>query len=286
MSVKRLRDIVEALKLEHTLFALPFAYLGAWTAAGGNPAWATVGWVTLAMVGGRTAGMALNRLIDLPMDRANPRTKHWPVPAGRVKTWQLDLLAGAGAVALFFSAYRLNPLCFRLSPFALLLLVLYPYTKRFTWGCHFWLGLVLGAAPAAGWLAVTARWEPPLLPLMAGVLLWAAGFDILYALLDLDFDRRHGVYSIPQRFGLKRALWASRLCHFLSVLSFVAFGISIQGGMWYWAGLALMAGLLLYEHRLVGPGRLDKINKAFFTVNGWISVSFFLFTLLDLKSRL
>ena len=281
-----IRDVIEALKFEHTLFALPFAYLGAWAASGGNPDWRRVGWVTLAMVGGRTAGMALNRLIDLPMDRANPRTKHWPVPAGRVNVWLLDLLAGAGAISLLFSAYQLNRLCFRLSPLALALLVLYPYTKRFTWACHFWLGLVLAAAPAAGWLAVTARWEPTVLPLMAGVLFWVAGFDILYALLDLDFDRRHGVYSIPQRFGLERALWASRLCHFLSVLSFAAFGFFIRGGGWFWAGLALMAGLLLYEHRLVGPGRLDKINKAFFTVNGWISVSFFLCTLLDLKTRL
>ncbi len=282
----RFRDVVEALKLEHTVFALPFAYIGAWAAAGGSPAWATVGWVTLAMVGGRTAGMAMNRLIDLPIDRLNPRTKHWPVPAGRVRVWVLDLLAGLGACALFYSAYRLNPLCFRLSPLALGLLVLYPYAKRFTWACHFWLGFVLGAAPAAGWLAVTGAWGPAVAPLMAGVLFWVAGFDILYALLDLDFDRRHGVYSIPQRFGLERALWASRLCHFLSVLSFAAFGVFTGAGRWFWAGLAVMAGLLLYEHRLVGPGRLEKINKAFFTVNGWISVSFFLFTLLDLKVRL
>ncbi|MBI3322148.1 MAG: UbiA family prenyltransferase [Candidatus Omnitrophica bacterium] len=282
----KFRDVAEAIKFEHTIFALPFAYLGVWAAAGGYPALTTVAWVTLAMVGARSCGMALNRLIDLPMDRANPRTKHWPVPAGRVPVWQLDLLAGAGAILLLFSAHRLNPLCLRLAPVALVLLILYPYMKRFTWACHFWLGLVLASAPAAGWLAVTGAWAPAILPLMAGVLLWVAGFDVLYALLDLDFDRRHGVYSIPQRFGLERALWASRLCHFLSVLGFVAFGVTLHGGMWYWVGLTLMAGLLLYEYRLVGPGRLEKINKAFFTVNGWISVSFFLFTLLDLKTRL
>ena len=279
----RFRDIVEALKLEHTVFALPFAYLGAWAAAGGSPRWATVAWVTLAMVGGRTAGMALNRLIDLPIDRMNPRTKHWAVPAGRVKVWQLDLLAGAGAGALFFSAYRLNPLCFRLSPLALFLLVLYPYTKRFTWACHFWLGLVLGAAPAAGWLAVTGQWDRAIFPLTLGVAFWTAGFDILYALLDLDFDRRHGVYSIPQRFGLQKALWISRLCHTLSAVGFAVFGHFSGLGIWFWVGWSVLAGLLWYEHRLVVPGRLDRINKAFFTVNGWISVSLFLFTLLDLK---
>jgi 4-hydroxybenzoate polyprenyltransferase len=278
-------DLVEALKLEHTILALPFAYLGLWTAAGGNPAWATVGWVTLAMVGARTAGMALNRLMDLPLDRLNPRTKSWPVPAGRVKPALLRVFVLIGSALLFFSASQLNLLCLLLSPLLLLLLLFYPATKRFTWGCHFWLGLVLGAAPAAGWLAVTGRWEVNILPLVLGVAFWVAGFDILYALLDLDFDRRHGVYSIPQRFGLGKALWISRLCHTLSIVGFAGFGILLKLGIWFWAGWLVMAGLLLYEHRLVGPGRLDKINKAFFTVNGWISVSFFLLVWLDLKSR-
>lgn len=279
-----IREVAEALKLEHTVFALPFAYLGVWTAAGGRPAWATVGWVTLAMVGARTTGMAANRWVDLPMDRLNPRTKGWPVPAGRVKPAVLAVMVLVGAGLLFLAAWHLNRLCLQLAPAALALMLLYPFTKRFTWSCHFWLGLVLAAAPAAGWLAVTGRWEWAALPLALGVLFWAAGFDVLYALLDLDFDRRHGVYSIPQRFGLERALWASRLCHILSLSGFALFGTFIQAETWFWAGWALMAALLLYEHRLVGPGRLEKINKAFFTVNGWISVSFFLFTLLDLYS--
>ena len=278
-------DLAEALKLEHTVFALPFAYLGVWAAARGAPSWSVAGWVTLGMAGARTAGMALNRLMDLPLDRLNPRTKDWPVPAGRVKPPLLWGLAAAATALFLFSASRLNPLCLRLTPVALALLVGYPLTKRFTWACHFWLGLVLGAAPAAGWLAVTGRWEATILPLAFGVALWTAGFDILYALLDLDFDRRHGVYSIPQRFGLGKALGISRLCHTLSIAGFAGFGILLKLGIWFWAGWLVMAGLLLYEHRLVGPGRLDKINKAFFTVNGWISVSFFLFTLLDLKFK-
>lgn len=279
----KIRDITEALKLEHTIFALPFAYLAVWAAARGMPAWSTVGWVTLAMVTARTAGMALNRLIDLPIDRANPRTKDWPVPAGKVKPSLLAALTLISALLFFYSAYRLNPLCFRLSPIAFGLMALYPRLKRFTWACHFGLGLVLACAPVGGWLGVTGAWEIPLFPLFLGVLFWAAGFDILYALLDLDFDRRHGVYSIPQRFGLQKALLISRLCHTLSIVGFAAFGILFGLGIWFWAGWAVLAGLLWYEHRLVGPGRLDRINKAFFTINGWISVSFFMFTLLDIK---
>ena len=281
--IPKLADIVEALKLEHTVFALPFAYLGLWVAARGNPSWSVVGWVTLAMVGARTAGMAINRLVDLPLDRLNPRTKSWPVPAGRVKVPFLTAIAAAAAGLFFFAASRLNPLCLRLAPWALLLLVLYPYTKRFTWSCHFWLGAVLGSAPVGGWLAVTGRWDPTVLPLFLGVGVWVAGFDILYALLDLDFDLAQGVYSIPQQFGVKPALAISRLCHFLAVLSFGWFGFKAGLGSLFWVGLSFVAVLLGVEHRLVGPTRLDRINKAFFTVNGWVSVSLFVFTLLDLR---
>lgn len=278
-----LRDFAEALKLEHTIFALPFAYLGVWTAAGGSPAWSVVGWVTLAMVGARTVGMSLNRLIDLPLDRINPRTQDWPTVTGKLPVpflWGL----GAGAGGLFFlAAYRLNPLCFKLSPLVLAWLLLYPYLKRFTWGCHFGLGLVLACAPAAGWLAVTGVWAYPILPLMIGVLSWTAGFDILYALLDLDFDRAHSVYSIPRRFGIETALKIASGCHILALLSFAWFGVAAGLGGWFGLGLLLVAGLLWYEHRLVQPSRLDRINKAFFTVNGWVSVSLFLFTWIDLK---
>lgn len=281
----KLADVVEALKLEHTIFALPFAYLGVWAAAGGVPAWSTVGWVTLAMVGGRSAGMAANRLIDLPIDRLNPRTKNWPVSAGRVKPGWLAAIVMLGAVLLFLSASRLNPLCVKLAPAVLALMLFYPVTKRFTWTCHFWLGLVLGAAPAAGWLAVTGHWEAPILPLLLGVLFWAAGFDILYALLDLEFDRSHRVHSVPQRFGTERALAISSGCHIAALLAFTSFGFLFRGGAAFWMGLAVMAALLAYEHALVRPARLDRINKAFFTINGWVSVSFFLFAWLDLRIK-
>ncbi len=281
--VSRIRDIAEALKLEHTIFALPFAYLGLWVASGGDPTWSTVGWVTLAMVGARTTGMAVNRIIDLPIDRLNPRTRDWSVPAGRVRRPLLAVMAAAGAALFFLSAARLNPLCLKLAPWALALMLLYPSLKRFTWTCHFWLGLVLACAPIGGWIAVTGRWEPEALPLALGVLFWAAGFDILYALLDLDFDRAHNIYSIPQRFGIQPALFLSGFCHFLAAVSFGWFGWGTRAGLWFWLGLAGVAGMLLYEHRLVSPSRLNRINKAFFTVNGWISVTFFLFAFLDLK---
>lgn len=280
-----IRDVVEALKLEHTLFALPFAYLGVWVAAGGSPAWSTVGWVTLAMAAARSAGMAANRLIDRPIDQLNPRTKNWPVPAGRVTPALLVGIILLGSVLLFLAASRLNTLCLSLAPWALGLMLFYPVTKRFTWTCHFWLGLVLAAAPAAGWLAVTGVWATPILPLMAGVLFWVAGFDILYALLDLEFDRQHGVHSIPQRFGISRALSISNQCHAATILAFTFFGALLGTGIAFWAGLVVMAFLLAYEHQLVRPNRLDRINKAFFTINGWISVSFFLLTWLDLRIK-
>ncbi len=281
--MSRWADVAEALALKHTIFALPFAYLGLWVAAGGDPAWSVVGWVTLAMAGARTAGMALNRLVDLPLDRLNPRTRSWPVPAGRVKPRFLVFASVAGALCLFFSAWRLNPLCLALSPLAFGLLFIYPYLKRFTWACHFWIGSVLAVAPAAGWLAVTGQWDPRILPLSLGVLTWVAGFDVLYALLDLDFDRRQGVYSIPQAFGVRTALVVSALCHAGTILSFAWFGVASGGGRWFWMGWLAVATLLWYEHGLVSPTRLDRINKAFFNVNGWIGVLLFVFTLLDLK---
>lgn len=274
---------MEALRLEHTVFALPFAYLGLWVASHGTPQWSVVGWVTLAMVTARTAGMALNRLIDLPMDRINPRTKDWPVPAGKIRPVLLAAVTILSALLFFISAWRLNPLCLRLSPIALSWMILYPYLKRFTWACHFGLGAVLACAPVGGWLAVTGGWDPVLWPLALGVLFWVAGFDILYALLDLDFDRAHGVYSIPQRFGLNVALAVSTLCHLVAVFFFGWFGVQAGLGAWFWVGWIGTIGLLVYEHRLIIPQSLHRINRAFFTVNGWVSVSLFVFTLIDLK---
>jgi 4-hydroxybenzoate polyprenyltransferase len=281
--MSRLRDLAEALKLEHTIFALPFAYLGLWVASKGSPTLHAILWVTLAMVGARTLGMAVNRLADFSIDRLNPRTRNWPVPAGRVKRSVLGWLACLAGGLLFFSAWQLNPLCLKLAPLAMALSILYPYTKRFTWTCHFWLGAVLACAPAGGWLAASGVWANEIWPLALGVFFWVAGFDILYALLDIDFDRAHNVYSIPQRFGIKPALAFSSLCHVLAIIGFGWFGGLVQAGPWYWIGWMGVAGMLGYEHWLVSPNRLDRIQQAFFTVNGWVSVGLFVFTILDLR---
>lgn len=285
----RLRDLAEALKLQHTIFALPFAYLGAWVAAcltaDGFPGWRVLGWVTLAMVGARTAGMAWNRLLDLPFDRANPRTAQWPTAQGRVTPPVLLALAVAATAFLLYSAARLNPLCLRLAPIALAGLALYPFLKRFTWLCHFGLGLVLGMAPVGGWLAVTGTWDPRPLWLLAAVTGWVAGFDILYSTLDVDFDRAHRLYSIPQRFGIVPALRVARLAHAGMVGFLGAFGIATQRGGWFWLGWLAVAVLLHYEHQLVSPSDLRRVNQAFFVVNGWVSAWLLVTTMLDCAYR-
>lgn len=279
----RVRDVAEALKLQHTVFALPFAYLGSWVAAAGFPGWRLLGWVTLAMVGARTAGMAWNRLLDLPFDRANPRTAGWPTSLGKVTPRQLTLLALAATALFLYSALRLNPLCLRLAPIALAGLTLYPLLKRFTWACHWGLGAVLGMAPVGGWLAVTGVWDPRVLWLMAAVALWVAGFDILYATLDVDFDRSNRLYSVPQRFGVDFALRIARGCHGGMVVALGAFGIATARGLLYWLGYLAAAALLHYEHRLVSPTDLTRVNRAFFVINGWVSVGLLAITIADCR---
>ncbi|MBI4227459.1 MAG: UbiA family prenyltransferase [Candidatus Omnitrophica bacterium] len=279
----KLRDVAEALKLPHTIFALPFAYLGGWAAANGFPGWQWFGWVTLAMVGARTAGMAWNRLLDLPFDRLNPRTASWPTAAGRVTPPILLALALAATALFLYSAARLNPLCLRLTPVALAGLTLYPFLKRFTWACHFGLGLVLGMAPVGGWLAVTGAWDPRPLWLLAAVALWVAGFDIVYSALDIDFDRAHRLYSIPQRFGIVSALRAARVGHAGMVIVLGAFGVATHRAGLFWLGWLAVAILLHYEHQLVSPSDLRRVNQAFFVINGWVSALLLVTTALDCR---
>ena len=278
----KVRDVVEALKLQHTIFALPFAYLGMWTAATGFPGCRLLGWVTLAMVGARTAGMAWNRLLDLPFDRLNPRTAGWPTATGKMTSIHLVLLALPATALFLYSASRLNPLCLALAPMALAALALYPFLKRFTWACHLGLGLVLGMAPVGGWLAVTGQWDVRPLWLLAAVTLWVAGFDILYATLDLDFDRTHQLYSVPQRFGIVPALRVARVCHVGMVLFLGGFGLATHRGLVFWIGWLITAALLQYEHQIVTPTDLRRVNQAFFAVNGWVSVGLLITTGLDI----
>ncbi len=280
--MRRLRLYLELLRFEHTLFALPFAYGGMLLAAGGWPGLPTFLLVTLAMVGARTMAMALNRLIDWPLDALNPRTKGRHLPQGLVRPWETLLLAGIGLLLLVYAGLHLNPLTAKLLPVAVFFLVFYSYTKRFTWLCHYVLGLTVGASAPGGWIAVTGSFAPTAYWLWAGVGLWIAGFDILYATQDYAFDRAHGVKSIPARFGLPRALALARATHLLAWLAFLFAGASYGAGVWYYGGLFLVGVLLFLEHRLVSPKDLSRVELAFFQANVGVSLGMFLAILLDL----
>lgn len=278
----RISLLLEMIKFSHTVFALPFALMGMVLAARGLPAPSTLGWILVAMVSVRTAAMAWNRIADRKIDARNPRTADRHLPAGTVSLSDAWLLTLGGAGLLLLAAWRLNPLCLRLAPLALAVVFTYPYTKRFTWTCHYVLGLALAAAPLGAWIAVTGAWSWKIVPLALAVLVWVAGFDILYALQDLAFDRAQGLYSLPRRVGKGRALrLAARLHGFLLVLLLVQIPV-FDLGIWYLAGLVASAGLLLYEHALVTPYDLSRMDAAFFTMNGVISIVMFAATFFDI----
>lgn len=288
--MRKLAIILEMIKFEHTIFALPFAYLGAilgsFVVNGSWPSWSSLFWITLAMVGARSAAMALNRLIDRAIDALNPRTATRALPAGLISTFEVVVFIIASFLLLFFSAYMLNDLAVKLLPIAVFFLVIYSYTKRFTWACHFVLGIAIGLAPLGGWVGATATlpWEAFILFL--AVCFWTAGFDIIYATQDVEFDREHKVYSVPSYFGIRNALLISRGCHLLTVI-FLFWLYFITPLSWvYVLGALIAAGILVYEHSLVKPDDLSKVDVAFFTMNGILSVLVFLFTLGDLVIRL
>lgn len=241
------RRYLAFVKFEHTLFALPFAYAGMVLAAGGWPGFAVFGWVTLAMVGARTAAMAINRVVDAEIDARNPRTADREIPAGRLGRRDGVALALAGVAAFALAGWALNPLTFALLPVAVAFLVLYPYTKRFTWACHLWLGVTIGAAAAGGWIAVTGAFAAPAVLLWLGAGAWIAGFDVIYALLDLPFDRSHGVHSIPARFGEARALNVTAALHALAFAALAGVGRAAELGWIYGAALVAVGAILIYQ---------------------------------------
>ena len=269
------------IRAEHTVFALPFAYAATFLAAKGWPTGADFLWVTVAMVSARTAAMGLNRLVDRVLDALNPRTAHWHLPRGAVRPGEVAALISVSFAVLFLAAWMLNPLCVKLFPIALAVLVIYPYTKRFTWGCHFVLGLAEFAAPFGGWIAVTGATHPAAYLLAVGAGLWVAGFDILYALQDVQFDRAHGVHSIPVCFGIKGALAWSAVVHALAWFLLVAPAFVLGLGTWYVVGLAVAGALLVYEHAILSVRDLSRLDRAFFDLNGVVSVVFFLFVALE-----
>jgi 4-hydroxybenzoate polyprenyltransferase len=268
----RLAAVADAIKLEHTVFALPFAYMAMVLAARGWPGTWTVLWVTAAMVGARTCAMATNRVVDRIIDARNPRTAGRHLPRGILGAGEMKLLAAAGAALMFVAAWMLNPLCLILSPLALLFLIGYSYTKRFTWTSHWILGFTDGIAAAGGWIAVTGRFDVPPLVLWFALTVWIAGFDLIYACQDVDFDRASGLHSVPARFGIPAALWIARINHLLTAAALAWLGALTALGPFYWVGWLVVAGLLIYEHSLVSARDLSKLDMAFFNVNGYIAV--------------
>ncbi len=287
--MRSVRLFLEMIKFEHTIFALPFAYLGMLLAARGWPAWRQFFWITVAMASARTFAMSLNRLVDLPYDARNPRTAQRPLVTGALNPSVAWAAVFISLAVFVLSAWELGPLPFRLLPVALIFLAGYHYTKRFTWLSHFILGFTDGLAPMGAWVAVRgsvfAREDLPAWLLLAIVTFWIAGFDLIYACQDVEVDRRDGLYSIPAQFGVATALRLSSLCHAGMVLGLVALGLICSLGWPYWVGIALCALLLAYEHSIVKPHDLSRVNVAFFNVNGYISITLFFATLISLLRR-
>ncbi len=280
--MQKVRYFFDAIKFEHTIFALPFAYIGMVLAAGGWPGWRIAIWVTLAMVGARTLAMSVNRLADRVLDARNPRTAGRHLPRGLLRPLEVGAWAAASALLFFVSAWQLNPLCLKLAPLALLFLVGYHYTKRFTWVSHWILGFTDGIAAAGGWIAVREAFEVPALLLWFAVTVWIAGFDLIYACQDVEFDRAHRLHSVPARFGIPTALALARLCHAFTALALAGVGAVMGLGWAYWIGWLVVAGLLAYENSLVSPTDLSRLNVAFFNVNGYIAVVVFIAALAGL----
>ncbi len=278
----KLKRFFTMIDFGHTLFGLPFAYLGAFLAIPGLPSWEQLIWITVAMFGARSAALCLNRLIDLNIDKANPRTIGWILPSGQLSVKSVWLLTILFFIILFYAAARLNSLCLKLAPLAVVILWAYSYTKRFTWWCHLLLGMAIGIGPVGGWLAITGQfaWEPLLLWL--AVACWIAGFDTMYACQDIEFDRAHHLYSIPARFGETGALVFSAVFHLLAVIFLILNGIVLHLGNWYWAGIIFTALLLLYEHIIVTPGNLERVSFASFKINHYVGLIIFATTLLDI----
>jgi len=279
--LRKIGILLETIKFEHTVFALPFALLSALLAAKGIPDGRTLGWILVAMVGARSAAMAFNRIADAHYDSLNPRTANRALPRGLLTARQLAAFTAVSAAVFVFAAWQLNPLCFALSPVALLWILGYSYTKRFTALSHLWLGLSLGIAPVGAWLAVQGRFDLVPILLALAVMLWTAGFDIIYSLQDVAFDRQMGLRSLPQMLGEARALWLSRAMHLGMVLLLLLVGKVAQLSWGYYLGVAMAATLIAYEQSLVKPNDLSRVNLAFFTLNGWVSVLLFVFTVAD-----
>ena len=286
MGLRKLKIILEMIKFEHSLFALPFAFMGAVLGSivieKAWPTWMQIFWVTVAMVGARSAAMSLNRVIDRVIDAKNPRTATRALPAGLISILEVISFIVVSFAVLFIAAYQLNDLAVKLLPLAVFVLVLYSYTKRFTWLCHFVLGVAIGFGPLGGWVATTGQVDPIGLLLFVSVMFWTAGFDIIYACQDADFDRKEGLLSMPSRFGIKNALIVARVCHILTFIGLMSLYAVADLSIWFLIGVLISGAILIYEHSLVKPTDLSKLDVAFFNMNGILSVVMFTFTMIDL----
>lgn len=278
---QRVTLYLKMIKFSHSIFALPFAFTGAIMAASGLPPVRDVFWIIVAMAGARSGAMGFNRIIDREIDARNPRTTNRELPAGKIDLKSAVFFTLLSFLLFIAAAYMLNPLCLKLSPLAIVIVIIYSYTKRFTWASHFVLGLALSVAPVGAWIAIKGTFNIEILPLSLAVVFWLTGFDTLYALQDIEFDKAAGLYSIPQRFGIKKALYLARLFHFITVLLLVFTGLILNRGFYYLVGMAIVAALFIYEHSIVTPRDQSRLNIAFFNMNGYISVTAFVFTLLD-----
>lgn len=279
---ERIKVFLEMIKFSHTLFALPFAFTGALLAARGIPPAGQIFWILLAMVGARTAAMGLNRLIDAEIDARNPRTASRAIPAGLLSKGNVALFILISLLLLLYAAYRLNPLCLQLAPVAICFLLLYSYCKRFTALAHVVLGICLAAAPLGAWIAIKGAVNLPPLLLGAAVMFWVAGFDILYALQDLEFDRESGLHSIPVKLGVTGSLWLARIFSLLMVVLLIWLCVAESLGIAFVCGIAAVTLLLIYEHWLLKDGDLSRLDLAFFTMNGYVSIIIFIATAVDI----
>ncbi|WP_338540031.1 UbiA-like polyprenyltransferase [Paenibacillus tundrae] len=286
---RKIRIFLEMIKIEHTLFALPFAFMGAILGSmlvnGTFPSWMQIFWVLLAMVGARSAAFGLNRIIDQAIDGKNPRTAMRAIPAGLLKNGEVIIFIIVSFVLLFWASSNLNVLSMQLLPIAVFMLVLYSYTKRFTWLCHIVLGMTIGLAPLGGWVAVTGSMDWTAIVLYVTIVFWTAGFDIIYACQDLEFDKGEGLHSIPSRFGLIKSLNIAKLFHIITAIGFLALLLMTDLSWWYGAGMLITYGILFYEHYIVSPNDMSRVQTAFFTMNSVLSLVVFTFTLIDLAVK-
>ncbi|RUM61845.1 MAG: 4-hydroxybenzoate octaprenyltransferase [Persephonella sp.] len=280
--INKIKAYADLIKFSHTIFALPFAISAILIVEKGIPSFYKLFWVILAVVSGRTAGMSFNRFFDLPFDKLNPRTKNWASVKGLVKPTEILILAIFSSVVLIYSAYKLNELAFYLSPIALLLLILYPLGKRFTNFVHLLLGAVYFIIPIAVEVALKGVVSLSSIFLGLGMAFWVAGFDIFYSLQDVDFDRKIGLHSIPAKFGIGKAILFARFFHILTFIFLILTGLFANLGIVYYIGLIILTAFLIYEHTLIKENDLSKINKAFFNINGIISILYMVFVALDI----